>query len=140
MGILDSLRGRRSRDDDDAGGRPGSEIGLDDPSEPDRLDFRPRSDGIYLCDPLALQFTGPRVREAVGAADPEGARAALSKPEVRSGEYTSSGRFSVSAPFEMLVTYTVIDVDDDSFVARRTDAGDRSTMERHFRFSPFPSS
>lgn len=138
MGILDSLRGRRSRDEDHAADQTGGEIGPGHPAGPDPADFRPRTDGIYLSDAAALQFTGSLVREAAGGLDPAAARTALAAPEVRSGEYTPSGRFSVSAPFEMLVAYTVVEVGEDSFVARRTDANDRSTADLRYRFTPFP--
>lgn len=142
MGILDSLRGRRSRDEDHpedhAADRTGGEIGPGDPAGPDPADFRPRTDGIYLSAAAALQFTGSLVREVAGVMEPAAARSALASPEARSGEYTPSGRFSVSAPFEMLVAYTVIDVGEDSFVARRTDANDRSTADLRYRFTPFP--
>lgn len=139
MGILDALRGRKSREDDgDDGVTPETDHG--DPAGPDSAEFRPRTDGIYLSEAAALQFIGSRVREAAGVADPEAARAALAAPEVRSGEYTSSGRFSVSAPFEMLVAYTITGVGEDFFLARRTDANDRSTADLRYTFSPFPGS
>lgn len=154
MGILDALRGRKSRNDDGDNGDNGTtEIGPGDPAAPDPTDFRPRTDGIYLAFPdtggttdatgstvpavgHALQFTGSRVREVSGVTDQNAAVAALTGSEVRTGDYTSTGRFSVSAPFEMLVTFAVTEIGDDHFTARRTDAKDRSTAELRYAFRP----
>ncbi|MDQ6657375.1 MAG: hypothetical protein M3Z00_03955 [Actinomycetota bacterium] len=129
MGILDALRGRKSNDDDS-----GAEIGPGDPAAPDPTDFRPRIDGIYLADSGALQFTDARVREVWGVAGRGAARQALAGSDVRTGEYTPTGRFSVGAPFEMLVAFTVTEIGEDFFVARRTDAKDRSIVESRYVF------
>lgn len=129
MGILDALRGRKAPDDDS-----GAEIGPGDPAAPDPTDFRPRTDGIYLAESGALQFTGSRVREVSGVADQAAAREALAGSDIRTGEYTPTGRFSVGAPFEMLVAFTITEIGDDFFVARRTDAKDRSIAELRYAF------
>lgn len=129
MGIVNALRGRRPHDGD-----AGAGVGPGDPAAPDPIDFRPRTDGIYLAESEALQFTGSSVREASGVADQAVARAALAGLDVRTGEYTSTGRFSVGAPFEMLVAVTVTEIGDDFFLARRTDAKDRSIAELRYTF------
>jgi hypothetical protein len=148
MGILDALRGRKSRNDD--GDDDKTEIGPGDPAAPEPTVFRPRTDGIYLTIPdsgaaqgsgsavagHALQFTGARVREVSGVTDQQAAAAALAGPDVRTGDYTPTGRFSVGAPFEMLVTFAVTEIGDDHFTARRTDAADRSTAELRYAFRP----
>lgn len=131
MGILDALRGRMSNDDDS-----GAEIGPADPAAPDPTDFRPCTDGIYLAESGALQFTGSTVREVSGVADQTAAREALAGADIRTGEYTPTGRFSVGAPFEMLVAFIVTEIGDDFFVARRTDAKDRSIAELRYAFLP----
>lgn len=134
MGILDVLRGRKSNDD--GAEDSGAEIGPGDPAAPDPTDFRPRTDGIYLAESYAVQFTGSGVREVSGVSDPDAARAALGGSGIRTGEYTSTGRFSVGAAFEMLVAFTVTESGDDFFVARRTDSGDRSIAELRYTFRP----
>jgi len=154
MGILDALRGRKSRNNNGDDGDDGAtEIGPGDPAASDPTNFRPRTDGIYLAVPdsgiathltasgspgsgHALQFTGSRVREVSGVADRDAAVAALAGSDVRTGDYTSTGRFSVSAPFEMLVTFAVTEIGDENFAARRTDAKDRSTAELRYAFRP----
>lgn len=136
MGIFDALRGRRSdgkTDDQQA------EIGPDDPAAPEPMQFQPRTDGIYLAGSHCLQFGAGRVREATGLTEADAARVALTGRDVRSGEYTPSGRFSLSAPFEMLVAFTVLETGDDFFVARRTSAQDRSSAELRYLFVPPPA-
>jgi hypothetical protein len=126
MGILDALRGRKAGDGNNNDGDDGGRVGPGDPAAPDPTNFKPRTDGSYVADGSSLRFGGGKVRESADDSD----------AVVRSGDFTSSGRFSVSAPFEMLVTFAVTDIADDSFVARRTSVADRTSAELTYRFRP----
>ncbi|WP_029136181.1 hypothetical protein [Nakamurella lactea] len=131
MGILDALRGRKSGDDhnnaDENAAGGGGQVGPGDPAAPDPTNFQPRTDGSYLAEGSGLRFGNGKVTETDGGPDSTPARV---------GDYTPTGRFSVSAPFEMLVTFAVTAVGDDYFVARRTSVADRSSVELTYRFRP----
>lgn len=124
--------------------------GADNPQEdaarsdvPDPEVFAPRSDGVYDggTDPdgkgtgLYLRFSGNRVRESLGQASAQAARDALGSAKLV-GDYTSTGRFSVQAPFERPIVYTVLASDEIGFTARRTNSGTASTREITYAFVP----
>jgi len=128
--------------------------GVDDVDVPDDApepgDFHPRSDGIYDGgdDPdhpgsgIYLRFSGTRVREVVGLADAEAARAALVGESAATGtlvgDYTQSGRFSVQAAFERPITYALLAADDDGYTVRRTNSGTATTHQLRLLFVPDP--
>lgn len=123
MGLRDAFRSRRKSEESEP---------VELPVEVDEPDFfRPRIDGEYEggADPddaartLILQFSHSRVTEPNTGA-PAG------------GEYTTSGRFTVQAPFERAVVFTVLTVDEDSFTARRTATGTGTSTEQTYQFRP----
>jgi hypothetical protein len=143
MSLRDTFRSLRRGGESD-----GEEI-PDDAPEPG--EFGPRSDGVYDGgqDPdhpdgrIYLRFTGNRVRELVGSSTADQARIALtSRPTgvgVLVGEYTTSGRFSVQAPFERPVTYAVLAADDAGYTVRRTNSGTATTHQTVLTFVPDPT-
>lgn len=120
MGLFDSLRGRNTDRGDDQQLEPANAPG----AAPESIAFSPRSDGSYRADGSSLQFGGSRVYETDG------------QGVVRAGEYTSAGRFLVTAPLESAVTVSVIRSEAEGFLARRTATADRSSVEVHYRFVP----
>lgn len=134
MGLRDRLGLRRPTEESspgDAGGDSGGEGG-------DPVDFRPRTDGRYLCQDVggvALRFSGSSVQETSGLAPASSAAPGPDRPAT--GEYTSSGRFVVQRRFGRPVVYTVLAAGPDGFSARRTDTnpdGDLAQLE--FTFQP----
>ena len=137
MSLRDTLRAMRKGGADD----PQEDAARSDVPEPEV--FQPRSDGVYDGGPdpdgdgtgLYLRFSGNRVRESLGHASAQEARAALGTTTLV-GDYTSTGRFSVQAPFERPIVYTVLASDDSGFTARRTNSGTSSTQEVTYAFVP----
>ncbi len=137
MSLRDTFRSIRKSGADD----PQEDAARSDVPEPEV--FRPRSDGVYDggADPdgegtgLFLRFSGNRVREVLGHTSAEAARDALTSTK-QVGDYTSTGRFSVQAPFERPIVYTVLASDDAGFTVRRTNSGTGSTREIRYAFVP----
>lgn len=123
MGLFDRLRGK-DRDDDDTPASGPVDLAALGPEVPDPAGFAPRWDGSYHAGTSTLTFVGGgRVVEQA-----DGAR--------RTGEWTSAGRFLVTAPLEPAVTFTVTGTTEDGFTARRTTVVDRVTTELTYRFEP----
>lgn len=111
MGLFDALRGRgREEPADQAGGEPAA----------GPVDFRPRTGSTYTSDSGSLTFGTRTVSETA----PDG--------QVRTGEFTSAGRFLLTAVLETSVAITVTDTGSDNgaaaFRARRTDIGTREVV------------
>jgi hypothetical protein len=142
-----SLRDRwRSRRADDLGGDGAPSAGRGDGGARADLfgaaelsEFGPRQDGDYRCTSagLFLRFARPIVTETTV---PETAGAA---DYPATGEFTTSGRFTVQRPFGRPIVYTVLGDDadgpaayDEMLVVRRTDTGTRTTDRLEFTFEP----
>ena len=50
------------------------------------------------------------------------------------GEYTAAGRFNVQRRFERIISYAVLEMDTNGFVARRINTADGSTAQLTFVF------
>ncbi|MET3804091.1 hypothetical protein ABIB25_001077 [Nakamurella sp. UYEF19] len=126
--ILKSMRGGEKKGDlEDAG----------DTDAPEPTWFQPRYDGNYRAEPepgsgLSLRFLpGGKVFESATEAAPG--------PEQQNpcrGEYTAAGRFNVQRQFERIISYAILEMQDDGFLARRINGADRTTIELLFTFSP----
>src|ERR1700712_4418281 len=136
MGIRDALKSLRGGDR--AGG---AEQNITDDEAPEPTWFQPRFDGRYDADldgagdqagvgaPITLRFLpGGKVFESSRADDP-----AAPQDPCR-GEYTAAGRFNVQRKFERIISYAVLEMEPEGFLARRINGADRSTAELHFRF------
>lgn len=122
MGLFDRLRGK-DRDDDTPASGPVDLASMGD-DVPDPTAFQPRRDGSYRAGGSTLTFAGGTVVER----EDDGA--------VRTGEWTSAGRFLVRAPLEPAVTIAVTGTTEGGFTARRTTVVDRTTAEVEYVFTP----
>ena len=131
MGLRDTLKSLRGAD------RNAVEEDASDAEAPEPTWFQPRWDGTYVApaEPPAppvvgLRFlpTGKVQESADGATGPD--------QQNPVGEYTVAGRFNVQRRFERIISYAVLAMEPDGFVARRINAADRSTLELHFVFRP----
>ena len=128
MGLRDAFRSRKGEAEstgleDAAGGEH-----ADDP-----IRFTPRFDGRYQGRPDPadqvgstpvsgwLRFSGPRAFWAPASTAESELDAALAPGrDAWTGEYTPAGRFTVQRRFERPVIHTVLEVEDDGFLARVT--------------------
>ncbi len=138
MGLRDALKSLRG------GSTHGAleDISVADAPDPDW--FRPRFDGSYRVPADAAAAAGagahgielrflPSGRVAESA-DPDESDAGSANP--CQGEYTAAGRFNVQRRFERIISYAVLEMQPDGFIARRINAADRSTAELPFTFAP----
>ena len=139
MGLRDALRSMRAGATTSRGEATTSTEELVAGDEATETWFQPRRDGSYeaLLHPgtqLFLRFLpGWKVVESTtGEAVPVAEQQNPSR-----GEYTAAGRFNVQRRFERIITYTVLDIQQDGFVARRINAADRADApELSFTFLP----
>jgi len=131
MGIRDTLKSLRGGDKNKA------EEDITEQEAPEPTWFQPRFDGSYVAGidsgdhgvEIALRFLpGGKVFESSRADDP-----AAPQDPCR-GEYTAAGRFNVQRKFERIISYAVLEMEPEGFLARRINGADRSTAELHFRF------
>ena len=144
MGLRDAFRSRKGETDntglEDAAGGEHAE---------DPIRFTPRYDGRYhgeirladQAEPVRsagwLRFSGPRAFWAPAGVAEDDLDAALAPgQDAWTGEYTPAGRFTVQRRFERPVIHTVLDVDDDGFLARVTAPTPAETGMVRYHFQP----
>lgn len=156
MSLRDRLRSMRSGAVDEYDGMPGKGSGAAESASlasggTELAEFAPRQDGDYHCASagLFLRFARPVVTETVvtetATAETAAADTAAGKPTAdapASGEFTTSGRFTVQRPFGRPIVYTVLAAIDapaayrEGITVRRTDTGTRATDRLEFTFEP----
>ncbi len=143
MGIRDTLKSLRGGDKD--GDRNQAEQDITDVDAPDPTWFQPRFDGSYLggaasAGPgmqVVLRFLpGGKVLESSTAASGSSEAPGFDQQNPCRGEYTPAGRFTVQRQFERIISYAVLEMEPEGFLARRINGADRSTAELHFTFAP----
>ncbi len=134
MGIRDALKSLRGID------KNAAEEDISDAEAPEPTWFQPRYDGSYDAAGPADAVPAVRLRFLPGGKVFESSDAdATPGPEQQNpcrGEYTPAGRFNVQRQFERIVSYAVLELEPEGFLARRIDAADRTTAELHFVFRP----
>lgn len=135
MGLRDalkSLRGTKSADAD---------AEISEAEAPDATWFQPRHDGVYEAAPQSSSPSAVRIQlrflaggKVVESRDAD--HALGSQDSQFRGEYTPAGRFNVQRQFERIISYAVLDIEPDAFLARRINTADRDTVELRFAFRP----
>lgn len=133
MGFKDVLKSMRG------GTKKGDLEDIDAAEAPEPTWFQPRYDGSYRAaseqsQGLSLRFLpGGRVLEV--PFDPTATEPAPEQQNPCRGEYTAAGRFNVQRRFERVISYAILEMQDDGFLARRIDGADRTTVELSFAFA-----
>ena len=146
MSLRDRLRSLRPGGSEDE-----QEIVPDGEAPPDPIDFRPRFDGSYRHagggpdgangEEHGAAVVGPRIdltlRFSHGSVTETADGPGATEDGAAVGEYTSSGRFVVQRRFGRPIVYTILEIADEGFTARRTDTNPGGTAtEPTFRFEP----
>jgi hypothetical protein len=135
MGIRDTLKSLRGGEKN----RAEEDITAEEAPEPTW--FQPRFDGIYVArsdsadQPLGVSLRFMSAGKVFEYPLVDGKPLQDEQNPCR-GEYTAAGRFNVQRRFERIISYAVLEMEPDGFLARRINAADRSTVELHFVFQP----